>query len=159
MWWRQSKQLDQTQEDHQRQSQSQNAKLFNCDKMKWQTNNDHLWLRIKYKNRKHIMKNKLISLNIIQTILAFSSWLILMKFWSFFGGLGIGMKTLLLFGLTVSISFRDRSGVLITLSLLFLSSSWELFLRMIEGNLTLVIFSWLLLFDFTLDFLNRLFLF
>jgi hypothetical protein len=90
-----------------------------------------------------------------QTEQAFSSFDDLMKFCSFFCGLGIGIRALLL-TLTPSIYFRDLSGVCMALSLLFLSSSCELFRFVIDGSLILGIFSWLW-FDtsLTLDFLSN----
>jgi hypothetical protein len=90
-----------------------------------------------------------------QTEQTISSFVDLMKFCSFFCGLGIGIRTLLL-ALTPSIYFRDLSGVCMALSLLFLYSSCELFRFVIEGSLIRGIFSWLW-FDtsLTLDLLSN----
>lgn len=88
----------------------------------------------------------------------FSSFVGLIKFCSFFWGLGIGIKALLL-PFMGYIYFLERYGVLITRYLLFLSSSCELFLFVIEGSLTLGIFYWLKLLILTFDFLKRVLLF
>lgn len=52
------------------------------------------------------------------------------------------------------VCFLDLSGVFEYLYLPFLYYSWELFLLMIEGNLTLLIFYWLWLLCFAWDLLS-----